>query len=194
MGVYQDSRTHRWRYDFMRKGRRYTRKGFGGADAARNAESAHRTRLMTAQPEFITAGLRARAETKRATEINERLTDFLPAAAEYRVDQARAGFVYVVNAETGLTKIGKARQPMKRFWTLKCHSPAELWLLATIPTNDASALERWFHKDLHKYRVRGEWFRLPGRTLEWLCRIAGVVMTPDNRMIELSNAAIRAAA
>lgn len=45
MGVYRDTRTGRWRYDFTRAGRRWTRKGFPSAVAARRAEQRKRDDL-----------------------------------------------------------------------------------------------------------------------------------------------------
>lgn len=178
-----------WRYDFVFRGRRYTKGGFPTRLEAESAEGARRGTLLSHQPQFAVSDLRRRAVDETDDQILSRLDDVRKLARwqNVTIDEKRIGFVYVVNAETGLTKIGKAFRPVRRFTELRTHSPAELWLLAVIPTTDAYRVEHALHAQFSKSRVRGEWFRLHCRTLAWLRGTRAAFFDNSGRLVTISH-------
>lgn len=76
-----------------------------------------------------------------------------------------SGYVYFIRqAVTGLTKIGLAKDPWKRLWTLDAkHGGLSLWL--TIPTTAPSHTEAWFHRYFEEFHYRLEWFKLTDEQL-----------------------------
>lgn len=65
--------------------------------------------------------------------------------------------VYFVQCTiTGRVKIGKAKDPERRFRSLKIGSPTRLKLLGAV--NGGRAKENRLHSDLHESRLHGEWF------------------------------------
>lgn len=69
--------------------------------------------------------------------------------------------VYFIRAdESGLIKIGRARDVRKRFSALQTGSAERLTLLGVIRDRDAEWLERWLHSEFAHARVRGEWFSM----------------------------------
>jgi len=85
--------------------------------------------------------------------------------------------VYFVEA-TGLdlVKIGFARNVAARLADLQCASPVTLRLLGTVP--GGIEVERFFHKDLAEYRVRGEWFALNDRLREYIANADKAAVHP----------------
>ena len=70
------------------------------------------------------------------------------------------GFVYFIRqVGSGLTKIGLATNPLRRFGQLQSqYGCLNLWL--TLETTDMLATERWFHCLFADEHVYLEWFRL----------------------------------
>jgi hypothetical protein len=85
--------------------------------------------------------------------------------------------VYYVHApETGLVKIGFARDALNRFTKMQVDSPTRLILLAV---EDGSAeLENARHREFAVYRVRGEWFRLEGALADHVAALPPFVRPP----------------
>lgn len=68
-------------------------------------------------------------------------------------------YVYFVEAKNlGLVKIGFSKDPSKRLKDLQTGSPDELEGLFTFPGTKQK--EKELHRKLHRFRVRGEWFKL----------------------------------
>lgn len=76
--------------------------------------------------------------------------------------------VYVIRAiGTPRVKIGWSNNVEKRLNGLKTGCPYPVELLKVIETDDQS-MERLAHEALRQFRVHGEWFELPNKTLAWL--------------------------
>jgi hypothetical protein len=105
------------------------------------------------------------ADTLRSTERE----------AEARPD----GFVYVLAAGE-FYKIGRAKRLDSRIKTLKIQLPFGLALLNAFPCEDYVLTERSLHDHLARYRVNGEWFRLPDESAEWLGRFRYVTTTRED--------------
>ena len=71
-------------------------------------------------------------------------------------------FVYFIEAENGLVKIGNSTNIHKRLTTLKTQSPIKLKLIHSIPCKEFSGtrIERDLHIYFSKQRSHGEWFKL----------------------------------
>lgn len=77
----------------------------------------------------------------------------------------RSGFVYVIQNDSGLCKIGRAKDVGKRIRSLSTGSSSELKLIAAWPCDDAAQHESRLHAEWNEHRVRGEWFRIPEDTV-----------------------------
>jgi predicted DNA-binding protein len=81
-----------------------------------------------------------------------------------------SGFAYLIRAENGLYKIGHARDPQVRLQNLDT-GPLALELIHQVASNDPVWLEREMHKRFRRQRVRGEWFALSERQVEFICAV-----------------------
>lgn len=70
------------------------------------------------------------------------------------------GYVYLIQADNGLTKIGKSKTKKRRTEQLDITLPYETKLLGTIKSSKYSALEKELHDRYESKRIRGEWFDL----------------------------------
>lgn len=68
--------------------------------------------------------------------------------------------VYVMAAHDHI-KIGVAKDPEKRMRAVQTHIPWTVTLVAVwaVPDGKAFRVEKWAHRLLAEFRVRGEWFR-----------------------------------
>lgn len=74
------------------------------------------------------------------------------------------GYIYFLRDNTsGAVKIGKAINLDNRIENMKL--PAKPTLLHSIFVNDYDKAEKIFHDAFSKHRKRGEWFDLPGSTI-----------------------------
>ena len=71
-----------------------------------------------------------------------------------------SGYIYLIQAANGLTKIGKSADVHKRLNQIKANSPVDVKLIYSKFVKDADAEEKWLHKLYSGQRIRGEWFRL----------------------------------
>lgn len=71
----------------------------------------------------------------------------------------KAGFVYLIRAENGLTKIGRSLDPPRRLIDLDI-SAVEIELLHQIQTDDMVWLEGYLHGRYDACHKRKEWFDL----------------------------------
>lgn len=73
------------------------------------------------------------------------------------------GFVYLLHAETGQYKIGRARDLPSRVNTLlSIQIPQEVAFVCAVECLEYVQLEAAFHKIYDAVRVKGEWFNLTG--------------------------------
>ena len=77
-----------------------------------------------------------------------------------RSHQAITGYVYLIRAENGLYKIGKAKNVNARMKPFRVDFPMKWELIHTIKSNDYGAAEGGLHKTFADKRDVGEWFRL----------------------------------
>jgi hypothetical protein len=88
------------------------------------------------------------------------------------------GWVYLVGTEGGFYKIGRTTKVAERLAALNTGTPGGVTLIYAIYTVDSVDLERLFHDAFEEERVRGEWFALPDRDVEWFGRMADL-LTPN---------------
>jgi len=77
-----------------------------------------------------------------------------------------AGYIYFLQGENGLVKIGRSKDYKRRLENLRTMSPVNIKLLFTIKTDDMAKLEKDLHNRFQEKRVKGEWFRLSGQEIE----------------------------
>ena len=73
------------------------------------------------------------------------------------VGKFSTGFVYFVQAENGLIKIGFATNVGRRIASLRTMSPLRLTILATL-SKDGMKTETAYHARFSRHRQHGEWF------------------------------------
>jgi hypothetical protein len=67
-------------------------------------------------------------------------------------------YVFEVYGDPGVVKIGRSLNVPRRFISIQCSCPYELWLRARI--FGGGGLEPFLHEMFARSRMRGEWFRL----------------------------------
>lgn len=80
----------------------------------------------------------------------------------------RTGWIYIIRAETGDYKIGRARNAPQRVSEIMTTLPFRADLVHTIQTNNMVWAERELHLRFAEKRSHGEWFRLSQPDLDWL--------------------------
>lgn len=103
---------------------------------------------------------------KQVNSIQESMKD-LPLVVKV-IELPRHGYVYVVKADNGLYKIGKAKKPAMRIQTLGVKLPYVLDTVLLIESGNYSMLERELHQRFADKRLSGEWFALTPEDLEYL--------------------------
>lgn len=83
-----------------------------------------------------------------------------PQRTERERTEDRKGFVYLVLAETGHSKIGRTTNVDARLRNFRNSTPIGFQLLHSFPADDSFTAERLLHKKFEGLRVRGEWFAL----------------------------------
>ena len=91
------------------------------------------------------------------------------------------GWVYVAECGTGEVKIGMSKEPLGRIKHFDTIMPIEVRIIATIPCDDARAAEKLLHHSLSPYRVKGEWFNVPEKSLS---RLVNYICFLDGGFIE----------
>lgn len=82
------------------------------------------------------------------------------------IREKEIGYVYLLRADNGLTKIGKTRSLEQRLDHFTTKLPYELELIGTIESEQYSAIETELHNMFRSKRKRGEWFDLSDEDLE----------------------------
>lgn len=75
-------------------------------------------------------------------------------------------YVFEVYGDPGVVKIGRSLNVPRRFISIQCSCPYELWLRARI--FGGGGLEPFLHEMFSRSRMRGEWFRLDEERLDRL--------------------------
>lgn len=96
--------------------------------------------------------------------MDDRLAHALKFAAERKPDTR---FVYVVACRE-FVKIGIAADVTHRVCMMQTGCPFELKLMKHWPCEHPEQVEECLHSHFEQYRIRGEWFALPAKELEWL--------------------------
>lgn len=93
---------------------------------------------------------------------------------EKKQKRKRTGYVYLLQAESGLYKIGKALDPSNRHKTFGVQLPFQVEFICTIKSDDYDALELELHETFKGFRVKGEWFNLAPEDVEYIKGLAAV--------------------
>lgn len=83
------------------------------------------------------------------------------------------GYVYLLQASTGVCKIGRTKDPSKRTKMLEVKLPFDVTLGALIKTDDMHNLEYSLHVRFGDKRVNGEWFNLEPEDIEYIKSLQG---------------------
>lgn len=83
----------------------------------------------------------------------------------------RGGHVYLLKAEHGYYKIGKAKSDKRRVAQIEPAVPIEIEHLHSIECVDRHQTETWLHKRFQSKRLKGEWFALTPDDVHWITRI-----------------------
>jgi len=91
-----------------------------------------------------------------------------PHAIIRKVRTPRPGFVYLIKADNGVYKIGVATNVKNRLDRLDIVLPYALETIHTIQTDDMYSLELKLHRKFKSKRIKGEWFNLQLRDVEYI--------------------------
>lgn len=75
----------------------------------------------------------------------------------FRTVRSATNIYFVSAPEQGLIKIGRANDVSSRLSSLRCGSPSELNLLASV--RFFPVMEKFLHKQLAAHKSHGEWFK-----------------------------------
>jgi hypothetical protein len=82
--------------------------------------------------------------------------------------QKKSGYVYLLLAENGLYKIGKARDISARLQPFTVHFPMKWELVHSFKSDDYTKAEERLHTQFAATRDIGEWFRLTPADVEYI--------------------------
>lgn len=118
---------------------------------------------------------RSRALDKREADLRRRerqaSNELQKPQKHARKPQPKEGYVYLLHGG-GAFKIGKAQDPSKRIRQLEIALPYPVQTVATVPTDDARALESKLHKRFKDKRLNGEWFDLSAQDVAYIKGLA----------------------
>lgn len=86
--------------------------------------------------------------------------------SEIRKDNS--GYVYLLRADNGLCKIGKAKVVNDRVRQLEISLPYDLELVSELYAEDCTETEANLHRRFAKKRIKGEWFKLDETDIEYI--------------------------
>jgi hypothetical protein len=93
-------------------------------------------------------------------EVDERREARRHEATPEKPRRRTPGFVYLIRAENGLYKIGKAKDVSARMQPFSVHFPMKWELIHSVKSDDYSYTEEFLHLKFADKRDVGEWFRL----------------------------------
>ncbi len=106
-------------------------------------------------------------EQREAMLIAASRRDLFPKSSK----KARAGYIYLVEADNGLFKIGRTRTLDKRIHTFGVKIPMRTKLLHSFRSSNYSAAEKILHERYKDFRDHGEWFRLTESHVAEICAV-----------------------
>lgn len=86
-------------------------------------------------------------------------------------EKIKPGFIYLIGAENGLCKIGKAQDINVRMKTFGQIIPMNWELLYSFRSNDYTKAENYLHKKYKDKRKIGEWFALSSEDVDYIMSI-----------------------
>jgi hypothetical protein len=109
---------------------------------------------------------------KGATKFSEGSYNAKQALEEFLGLHKPDGYVYLLQSPDGHFKIGRSKDVPSRVRTLGIQLPYPVKLRHQIAViSDSRAAEKFLHSKFKDYRTNGEWFRLPGEAVAWLCSL-----------------------
>ncbi len=78
--------------------------------------------------------------------------------------------IYLIRAENGLVKVGRATAPKQRFSAIRVASPLPLELIHVAVVEDAQGVEAALHEEFADRRSHGEWYRLTEADIASVCQ------------------------
>ena len=107
---------------------------------------------------------------ERAIEIQRHISEM----GHQRVS-AKPSTLYLIREEHGAYKIGVAANLKARFATLSTMIPYSLEVVMSFLVEDALRDERSLHLRFKSKRIKGEWFQLSDKDVEWIKRKYGYI-------------------
>lgn len=93
--------------------------------------------------------------------------------------QVRAGYIYVIQSQSGEYKIGLSETPKKRISKLEVKLPFDIEVIHLIQTDDMHRLESSLHMTFEAKRVRGEWFALDSEDVDYIKQMTTMMYEVD---------------
>lgn len=91
--------------------------------------------------------------------------------AKTRAPRSTAGYVYLLQSESGYWKIGRTANPDNRLKTFNVKLPFQVAYKHLIQTDDMYTLEAQLHSRYAEKRVEGEWFLLTEQDVIDICNL-----------------------
>ena len=125
-------------------------------------------RLIDAAWQAIQDGSSARIKARHERQQQMRTVDLPPIEEPSNLNfvyEHKKTYVYLMRHTNGLTKIGRSKNPRTREKTLQAEDPR---LEMIFYCEADGSVENRLHKIFDSVRVRGEWFELMPRHVEWI--------------------------
>lgn len=103
--------------------------------------------------------------------MNEEINSRLGAALKHAEKKVGMNWVYFIQCHD-FVKIGRANCLNTRLAMLQTGCPYELEILSAFECVDYKAVERAFHQEFARSRIRGEWFQLKPEELTRIARLS----------------------
>lgn len=118
---------------------------------------------------YLSKSVRSAIEEYQSGEMSRKVSLMEPKKKQPR--GGVIGFVYLILAENGLYKIGKAKNIDTRLKPFTVNFPMKWELVYNFKSNDYSAAEMKLHEVFADKRDVGEWFRLSPEDVEYITSI-----------------------
>jgi hypothetical protein len=120
------------------------------------------------EEETYTAARRDAQRRRMETRVRQEVVRVQRSAGAASSRNPVIGFVYLIRIESGLYKIGKAKDMAKRLQPFSVLFPMKWELVYQFKSNDYSAAEARLHNKFAEKRDIGEWFRLTADDVEYI--------------------------
>lgn len=101
-------------------------------------------------------------------ETKDELVERITSDDDDHYSETVSGWVYLIEADNGLCKIGHTDNVQKRFANLASMNAAGLSLRCTIFSANRLLSEQWLHKQFRNKLHHNEWFRLTNEDIAWI--------------------------